>query len=57
MTKKHYGPTIDVYAFAMIAYEIVTGNVPFGEEKNLFSLARKVESGVRPEFPKFVPKK
>ncbi|KAK8847145.1 hypothetical protein M9Y10_019728 [Tritrichomonas musculus] len=50
----NYDETVDVYAFAILAYEIVTGNEPYSElGKNVtpFVLANKVMSGYRPKFP------
>ncbi|KAK8843730.1 hypothetical protein M9Y10_024797 [Tritrichomonas musculus] len=49
----HYGPAIDVYAFAIMAYEIVTGKEPFsekGKSATLKTLLRKISTGGRPEF-------
>ena len=49
----HYGPAIDVYAFAILAYEIVTGKEPFsekGKSATLKTLLRKISTGGRPEF-------
>lgn len=51
MTK--YGPKIDVYAFAILAYEIVTGLEPFsknGKQISLMQLTKKLSAGDRPEF-------
>lgn len=50
----------DVYAFGILAYEIVTGKVSYNElgEKNSPSkLIEKVTSGYRPKFPENVPEK
>ena len=43
-----YDSSIDVYAFSMIAYEIVSGEKPF-KGANIFTLAEKVKNGIRPE--------
>ena len=51
---EHCGPGIDVYAFAILAYEIVTGIQPFsekGKQLTLQKLMKKVSAGERPEFP------
>lgn len=52
------GIGIDVYAFALIAYEIVTGSEPFSSQKgkkiNAVNLFQRVMKGERPEFNEFV---
>lgn len=48
-----YDPSVDVYAFAILAYEIVTGKEPYyelGPNLTSFLLASKVMSGYRPKF-------
>ena len=54
----HYGPGVDVYAFSMIMFEIVTGEVPFKELGKIsgVSLGIKVSQGYRPSIPKYVTK-
>ena len=50
----NYGPGVDVYAFSILAYEIVTGQEPFSENGNpprLIDILRNVPNGIRPEFP------
>lgn len=49
---------MDVYSFAMIAYEIVTLRHPFEEIENLnvIHVLQKVRNGQFPEFPKSTPK-
>lgn len=56
----HFSPSIDVYAFSMLAYEIVTGKEPFnenGKRLNFAQLTKKILEGGRPDFPKCVKKK
>lgn len=48
-----YGPSIDVYSFSILAYEIVTGKEPYKENGNYprhFELIKKVIDGERPTF-------
>lgn len=58
--EENYGQEVDVYSFAMLAYELVTGKAPFSElfaSKTADSFTKKVTEGYRPKFPEFVPKK
>ena len=60
MEEEHYGSSVDVYSFAILAYEIVTGKEPFserGKSIKLAELARKVMSGGRPKFTEGVTEK
>ncbi|KAK8845859.1 hypothetical protein M9Y10_020785 [Tritrichomonas musculus] len=52
-----YGPTIDVYAFAIVAYEIITGKEPYSELGKItpFKLCSRVIDGYRPQFTDEVP--
>lgn len=50
----HYGPGVDVYAFAFLAYEIMVGKEPFAEDgkiANINKVISKIFKGQRPEFP------
>lgn len=52
-TDEHFGPGVDVYAFAIVAYEIVTGKQPYFELSSnisVFALSQKVMNGYRPQF-------
>lgn len=56
--KGGYGPGVDVYAFAFLAYEIVTGKEPYsenGKPASTTTLFKKIGLGIRPEFPAGVP--
>ncbi|KAK8886595.1 hypothetical protein M9Y10_042059 [Tritrichomonas musculus] len=55
----NYAYAVDVYSFAMIAYEMITGKQPFSEIKNLtfFGLCRKILDGYRPPLTDQIPPK
>jgi serine/threonine protein kinase len=46
---------IDVYSFAMVCYEILTGYVPFHEEGVERIVKEKVVNGERPSLPQHCP--
>lgn len=51
--EEHFGPGIDVYAFAILAYEMVTGIEPYSENGKgitMAKLVRNVLTGRRPRF-------
>lgn len=55
-----YGPAVDIYAFALIAYEIIAGIEPFSEKGKPATfniIVSKVLSGGRPKLPNIVPEK
>ncbi|KAK8843074.1 hypothetical protein M9Y10_025265 [Tritrichomonas musculus] len=49
----HFGPGIDVYAFALIAYEIVSDIEPYtekGQQPSYGALCKKITDGIKPKF-------
>ncbi|KZT50794.1 kinase-like protein [Calocera cornea HHB12733] len=56
---EHYGmtaassftPAADIYSFAMVAYEIISGSMPFAEIRNPYILFQQIERGDRPKRP------
>lgn len=53
------GQGIDVYAFAILAYEIITGKEPYSEFKNLtpYQFWQRIIKGSRPTWIKGIPEK
>lgn len=45
-----YTRTVDVYGFALVSYQILTGLEPFLHLQNLHELREKVRDGTRPEW-------
>ena len=50
-----YNKAVDVYSFAMIAFELIEGKQPFGEEKkdtreDIIAVVEAAAKGKRPEF-------
>ena len=52
--KYEYGKASDVYAFAMIVYELLTNDEPF-EKCHIFQIQCKILAGYRPNFNKAIP--
>lgn len=53
--EEYFTHMIDVYAFAFLAYELITGNKPFTEYSNQFQLFNDVIAGKRPDLTKLDP--
>ena len=56
----HYTTKVDVFAFAILAYEIITEKVPYnelGKKISPFALGHKIMKGYRPKFPNDFPQK
>lgn len=53
LTGEPYGLKVDVYSFAILAFEIVTGTLPYPEiEEMSFKVLNKIVNGtLRPKFP------
>ena len=50
LEEESFGPKVDVYAYAIIAYQVLTGIVPFGENITQQKLTRRVLDGKRPSL-------
>lgn len=46
---------VDIYSFAMVCYEILTGNLPFKDVGSLKSVKEMVLEGLRPHLPNDCP--
>ena len=53
--KPKYPFKCDVYSFAMLCYEVLTGYEPFYEERSLSKVKEKVLKGERPNLPDHCP--
>jgi tRNA A-37 threonylcarbamoyl transferase component Bud32 len=45
-----YDSAVDVYAFGLILYEIITGNLALSANENVLKMFRKLRKGERPEI-------
>ena len=56
---EHYNSSVDVYAYSILAYEIITGKKPFYELGKIecIPLLNKIMRGYRPKFTPFVTTK
>ncbi|EGG16648.1 putative transmembrane protein [Cavenderia fasciculata] len=48
LEKQPYDNSADVYSYAIMFYELILGEVPFGEFKNVWEIPRFILSGSRP---------
>ncbi|CAK9193420.1 unnamed protein product [Sphagnum troendelagicum] len=48
--REKYTKSADVYSFSMLCFEVLTGDVPFKDEK-LSTLLESIHKGVRPQLP------
>ena len=56
--EEHFGPAVDVYAFAILAYEIVTGKEPFsenGKQPTFSAIIKNIRNLKRPVFTSSIP--
>jgi hypothetical protein len=49
-----YDFTVDVYAYGILMYVVVTGLEPFNDSTNQFVIAGKVQGGYRPPIPRSI---
>ena len=52
-SENHYNSKVDVYAYAMLVYEMMTETIAFNEFRNMTMIASKVVQGYRPPFTSF----
>jgi len=50
-----YNESIDVYAYAVVLFQLLTGIIPFGGKISTFELGRRVLNGERPAIPNSIP--
>jgi serine/threonine protein kinase len=53
--KKKFPPKADVWSFAMVCSEILTGESPFAEERRHTLRDKIVNEGLRPKLPENCP--
>lgn len=55
LTSNHYNTKVDVYAFSIILYEMMTNLIPYSDIRQFTMVAQRVSSGYRPPIPDTVP--
>ncbi|RIB25610.1 kinase-like domain-containing protein, partial [Gigaspora rosea] len=56
LNNRTYSAASDVYSFAIIAYEVVSGKLAFSDIPHDIRLMHKILHGLRPAIPSHVPK-
>lgn len=56
LCEEEYTKAADIYSYAIIAYEIVTGFAPYYDMAHDMGLAIKICNGLRPKIPFYIPK-
>jgi serine/threonine protein kinase len=46
---------LDIYSLGMVFYEIISREIPFKSDTNLYVLHKKIKSGILPTIPKDCP--
>ena len=54
MDRKDYTNKVDVYSYAVMAYELITGILAYDDIASIQTLVTKVVHGTRPKFPKTI---
>ena len=49
--KVRYSPAMDVYAFGIVMWELVTGEIPYSDEEWDWRVRETVAGGGRPRWP------
>lgn len=55
LKKKPYNEKVDLYAFGVILYELVSGQIIFSEISFMSQVEEKIMKGERPEIPDTIP--
>jgi serine/threonine protein kinase len=55
LSNEDYGYAVDVYAYGLMLYTILTASYPFPAVKEEFQFCRRIVHGERPPIPSYVP--